>query len=194
MLDIGGVLMPRHPRATAHDDAGFTLIELIVATAILGIVMVALTTMMFSALTTDSSTAARLDSSRTEQFAATYFADDVQGANAAGGIVVPGVAPCNGTGTPVVEFVSTSFDTTTLATQQTLVGYVVVNTTVNGVAATELHRLSCAAGSSTPDDVTAARALAAAAPLVSVTGRTVTITLTPLQGSAFSLVGTRRTT
>lgn len=181
-----------------RDDRGFTLVELLLATAILGIIMAALTTMMIGALTTDGSTGARIDSTRAEQFAATYFADDVQGAASTGGVIVSGTAQC-GTETAVVEFRGTAFDPQTLADRMTAVAYVLRNTTANGRAAKELHRLACAAatGSSTPitpaKDVTVARGLATTAPTVTVSGTAVTITLAPLQGNAFSLVGTRRT-
>jgi prepilin-type N-terminal cleavage/methylation domain-containing protein len=183
----------------AHrDDPGFTLVELLLAITILGIVMAALVAMMFGALTTDAATGARIDATRAEQFAATYFADDVQGAASTGGVVVGGTAQC-GTETPVVEFRGTAFDPVTLASRMTAVAYVLRDTTANGQAAKELHRLACTAatGSSTPlapgKDITVARGLATTPPAVTVSGSAVAITLAPLQGNAFSLVGTRRT-
>lgn len=189
------------PHSEHRRDNGFTLLEMVMAIGVLGVVMGALAMVMFGALAANRRTSDRLDASRPEQFAAAYFADDAQGAASTGGVVTGGSARC-GTETPLIEFRGASFDTSTPPhATMTAVAYVLRDTTVNGVVAQELHRLSCEAPADsavplTPDgDLTVARGLApGGAPAPTVSGATVSITLTPLNGSAFSLVGTRRTT
>ncbi|WP_233150001.1 prepilin-type N-terminal cleavage/methylation domain-containing protein [Kineosporia sp. A_224] len=181
-------------------DDGFTLIELIVAIAILGVVVVSITGVLFSAITANNSTRDRLDSTRSEQFTATYFADDVQSADASG-VVTSGAAQC-GTSPLFVEFRGSSYVPSSPTTSRTVVTtYVLRSTTVNGVAARELHRLSCEAnaGALTPltpaRDVVVARALADSTPASpTVSGSRVSVALTRLDGSTFTLVGERRTT
>lgn len=183
-------------------DDGYTLVELILSIAVLGIVMVALASVMFASLRADRETADRLDASRAQQFAATYLAADAQSARAtADGVVSSGAALC-GTGTLLVEFRGSTFDPAAVTSARVgAVAYVLRNVTAGGVPALELHRLACEApaGSAAPltpsSDITVARALSATGPqTVNVSGRTVVVTLTPLQGASFQLVGTRRTT
>ena len=64
-----------------HDDAGFTLTELVIAVALLGMVMTAMTAAILAALTSNRETEARLDRSNSLAIAATYFGDDVAQAN-----------------------------------------------------------------------------------------------------------------
>ena len=61
-------------------DSGFTLIEMILSIAILGVIMSALVGLMFASMTADRKTKSRIDGTRDEQFTAVYFAGDVQGA------------------------------------------------------------------------------------------------------------------
>jgi len=64
------------PRRTCDDD-GFTLIELVMSIAILGIASAALLGVVFQYAKTTSDTSARLNESTDEQFVSTYWQDDV---------------------------------------------------------------------------------------------------------------------
>lgn len=63
----------RRPRG----DGGFTLIELVLSVAILGVVSAALVGVMFQYLRTTSDTSARLTESTDQQFISTYWQNDV---------------------------------------------------------------------------------------------------------------------
>lgn len=65
------------PTSGRRDDAGFTLIELVVTVAILGIVVTALAGVVLSYLRTTVDTNARLTESHDVQFAAAYWQRDV---------------------------------------------------------------------------------------------------------------------
>lgn len=73
------VICRRLRRAGADD--GFTLIELVISVAILGIVAAALFGVMFQYLKTTSDTSARLNESTDEQFISTYWQNDVSSLN-----------------------------------------------------------------------------------------------------------------
>jgi prepilin-type N-terminal cleavage/methylation domain-containing protein len=60
-----------------HGDDGFTLIELVMSVAILGIVSAALLGIVFQYVKTTSDTSARLNESTDEQFVSTYWQNDV---------------------------------------------------------------------------------------------------------------------
>lgn len=192
--------------AAPRADAGFTVVELVVSTALLGVVMVGLTAVMFTALVTDRETAARLDESRDVQFVTAFLADDVQGATT---VVAGGAAGC-GSGTAALELRGRSFDAATLTAQVTVVSYVLTTATADGVATGVLHRYACAADESpapayplTPgSDVVVARSLAVTPPAVTCTPSpcgaattAVSLALVPVGGSdPVTVGGTRRTT
>lgn len=197
-------------RAPRRDD-GFTLIELVVSIAILGVVMVAITGAMVVGMRSDKETDTRLDESRDVQFASTWFGDDVQSANriAEGGPTNCGSDP---SANVVLRFANTDLTTppalppTETPNDALKVSYVLRSATGG---ATELHRMACtlaADGVSVirkTDDIVA-RSLSAIAPAVAclpspcAAARTVTLTLTgrpptpadtPL---SYTLRGTRR--
>ena len=119
-----------------HRESGFTLIEMVLSIAILGVIMAALVGLMFASMTADRKTKSRLDGTRDEQFSAVYFAGDVQGAT---DIVTGATARC-GTGTAVIEFRGAAYDAnpgpTYLADRITVVSYVFTTPLVSGVAIT----------------------------------------------------------
>ena len=197
-------------RAAATADDGFTLVELVVSIALLGIVMVGLTAVMLTALVADRETATRLDESRDIQFVTAFLADDVQGATS---VVTGGTARC-GSGTAALELRGRSFEPASLTEQVTVVSYVLTTSTVDGVATGTLHRYACAADASPApsyplapaSDVVVARSLAVTPPAVTCSsagvvgpcGATTTalsVALVPAGGgTAVSVGGTRRTT
>ncbi len=69
-------LKPERLHPTRGDD-GFTLIEMVMSVAILGIVSAALLGVMLQYLKTTSDTSARLNESTDQQFISTYWQDDV---------------------------------------------------------------------------------------------------------------------
>src|SRR4051794_23869428 len=85
-----------------RSEAGITLIELMIAVTLLGIIIVPLTTAMVTGLISTGEAASRLSESRSPLFASAYFADDAQSSDV-NGVTVGGAAACGG-GTNVVTF------------------------------------------------------------------------------------------
>jgi prepilin-type N-terminal cleavage/methylation domain-containing protein len=191
-------------------DAGFTLIELCLSIAILGILLAAFVGLMFSTMTADRQTKSRLDGTRAEQISSVYFGRDIQAAEGAAGGIVTGVATRCGSGTAVLEVRGSSYDPVSLASNVTVVSYVFSTATVDGVATGVLRRQSCEAISSpaptyplTPANTQiVARGLLPTAPSpvcnpapCGATTTSVNLTLSRSGGdAAFTLVGTKRTT
>lgn len=69
-------LIDRHSPGARGDD-GFTLIEMVISVAILGIVSVALCGVMLQYVKSTTDTSARLNESTDEQFISTYWQNDV---------------------------------------------------------------------------------------------------------------------
>jgi prepilin-type N-terminal cleavage/methylation domain-containing protein len=91
-----------------RDDAGFTLIELIIAIVILGIIIVPLTGAIIDGLTTTTNAQSRLSESRSPMFTSVWFADDAQSADS---YSIPPSGPSCGGGTNVVSFTWTENST-----------------------------------------------------------------------------------
>ena len=148
------VSIPRRP-----GDDGVTLIELLVAIAMLGIIAVPLGTALISFLRNTNATSDRLAESHDAQIASAYFAQDVQsigvrnwtapGPFSMGTSVETnappksGLFPCGVTGDPNAVIRMAWDDPTGASTRRTVtVSYV--------VRGRELHRLRCDDGTSNP--------------------------------------------
>lgn len=191
-------------------DDGFTLVELLISVAILGMVLAAISGVTFVAVGTAADADTRLSESNDLLLATTYFGDDVQGAQS----VAVGTTPRCGTDrTAVVEFVGQDFtDDSTFATATTVVTYVVrTGTDPQGTGqrgtGPRLRRLACAVATATPaypltpvTDVPVVRRLSTTGPTVacdpSPCGTSAQVSLTVLEesgGLAYTLTGRRRT-
>ena len=83
------------------DARGFTLVELLVAITLLGIIMVAIGAMITTAFRTTTIVSARLEASRAPKLVSTYWVPDVEGANT----ITPGAGGCGAAGgKPLVTF------------------------------------------------------------------------------------------
>ncbi|MGZ4640341.1 MAG: PulJ/GspJ family protein [Actinomycetes bacterium] len=191
------------PRQTDQDE-GFTLVELIVAVAILGIIGSAIVSSIFVGLQTRARTTSQLAASHDDQNLASYWAQDVDGANpqtpfAAGdavGVSTSAGTYCGTTVTPVVVFSGKDFD----AGSQ-----VAVSTTAVWVydsAAHTLARTTCR-GSATPSTSVLARELTATPTLqadcagttaFALTAPVVALKVQESDGLVPVLCGRRRTT
>jgi prepilin-type N-terminal cleavage/methylation domain-containing protein len=194
------------------DDQGFTLVELVMAIAILGMIMTAVATMLMTSLMANRQSDRRLGESTDFQFATSYFADDAQGAVT---VDVGGTPDCASTAagadpTDVVEFRGNSFDDTG-NTRLTRIAYV-LRTVVEASGSTrELRRVACSgpdvshlthdaettvarhlSGVTAPS--IACRSVAAQVACSAAAMTSVQVTVTEASGFSYSLLGTRRTT
>jgi prepilin-type N-terminal cleavage/methylation domain-containing protein len=94
-------------RLEVRSEAGFTLPELMLAIAILGVIMVPIAAGILVGLKTIHDTSNRLASSNDAQFVSTYFPADVQGANTG---LVSGIPSCTGTSNRKIQLTSNSGD------------------------------------------------------------------------------------
>lgn len=157
-------------RLRAKSEGGFTLVELLVAIVILGIITVPLSGTVMSALRNTGSTQERMDLSHDAQLSSSYFARDVAGVgirdydNVSGNSLPfkpsvqldaaynQGGYTCGGAGTPVaaLRLLSDAWDPDdSMTTPKTVVVAYYLKTVAGS---TELHRLKCS-GSDTPVDV-----------------------------------------
>lgn len=101
-------------RATLRDDGGFTLVELLIAIAILAIIMVPLATGVMSILHNSTGTVETLNESHDAQITAAYFPIDAESADVSGTAVSGSNndSRCDKSGTtPVVRFAWTEYST-----------------------------------------------------------------------------------
>jgi len=94
--------MSGHPR----DEAGVTLIELLISVILLGIIIVPLTGAFIDGINSTTASQKRLSQSRSPMFTNAYFAEDAQSAEA-GGVKTTAdttTPTCGGGGTNVVSF------------------------------------------------------------------------------------------
>jgi prepilin-type N-terminal cleavage/methylation domain-containing protein len=168
-------------RRIEDDDAGFTLIELIITIFMLGVVIAPLTAIVILQLKNTDTTSARMSESHDAQLATSYFAQDVQSMGVRGAYtstaepsfvqsvetnapVGGGLYPCGTAGTPdaVVRLAWDDYDDATLTSRtQKRIAYV--------VDGSKLHRIECAASAAVISDVTIAHNLVNPFALVSCT-------------------------
>ena len=188
---------------TGPRDAGLTLVELLAAVSIMGIVLGSVVGVSYVATHTASASKVRLDESGDLVRASSYFADDVQGAQA---VAVDSDPLCGADDDAVVELQGQDFaDDASLTISTTVVTYVLRGDADDDTL--ELHRLACRADSTAPaypltpvTDVTVASGLAAE-PTVTCAGAAcgtaftqVELAVTQDGGLGFTLTGRRRTT
>lgn len=191
-------------------DSGFTLVELTVSVAILGIVMTSITVAVLVAMKSTTEANIALEESADLQFASVYYPNDVQGSNT---MASTGTPRC-GTGALVIEFVGQGF-ATDLSPRTRVVSYVTrTSVAPNGSQVLTLHRLSCSTASTSPtypltpdEDLTVADDLSVPTPPVAAcadaAGANVacsgasavraSVTLTEASGVVYVLTGMRRT-
>jgi prepilin-type N-terminal cleavage/methylation domain-containing protein len=186
-------------------DAGYTLVELLVVVSLVGVVVASVAGMSLVAVRTAASADTRLDDSNDLLRAATYFGDDVQGAQS----VSVGTTPRCGTDPSVlVEFVGQDFtDDSTFTTVTTVVSYVRRTVGLPTGVRRELHRLSCSSPVGSPayplaatSDVPVVLGLSPAVPVVGcgtagcAAFTEVNLTIQQSSGLRYVLTGRRRTT
>jgi prepilin-type N-terminal cleavage/methylation domain-containing protein len=150
-------------------ESGFTLIELIIATAISGLVMAGVAGMLSAVLVNAGATEARMTQTHDGQNAAAYFAQDVnamgvrdwtddtrpsQPSAEAGASYNGGRYPCGPAGTPnaLIRMAWNDFDAASPTTvKRDVVAYVVNSTGPGGRL--QLHRLLCQGGALRSDQV-----------------------------------------
>jgi prepilin-type N-terminal cleavage/methylation domain-containing protein len=156
------------PRSPGADD-GFTLVELILAVLILGVISVPLGDIVFAFLRNSDATTARLLESRDVQIASAYWAQDVASIGTrsptspypltqsveTGVPYASSLFPCGTSGTTPV--VTLAWDDSPAPDDTTLVRVAYVVQTVAGQG--ELHRLRCEGSAIALNDVTLARGL-----------------------------------
>lgn len=177
-------------------DDGFTLIELVVSIAILGIVVVAMSAAFTVAFASNRETEERLDGSQPLQFASTWFASDVASAN---DVKVNTAASC-GTGTALVlisnrDIVTPPTAAPTGTPPVTLTIEYVLQSPVNG----ERTLLRRACGRYSASDVVARYLSETIAPVAACTPacssfEAATLQLATVDDLTFTLKGSRRIT
>lgn len=188
-------------------DAGFTLVELLIAVSILGLLLGGISGVLYVSLRTAAQSETRLSESADSLLATVYFADDVASAQR---LSVSEVPRCGTDARAVVEFYGQDFaDDSTFAVTTTVVTYVVRTTTTAAGTTRELRRLACASAATSPTypltpvtDVPVVRRLWTNPPTVSCGGAACVGTSEQVQllvraasgGLTYRLSGDRRTT
>ncbi len=179
---------------------GFTLVELTVAVAILGILTSAVASALLVAMRATQEASDRLDGAMDVAALSTYFGADVHGANV---IRAQGAPTCGSTGDRLVVELAGPDRQSLGATTTTVVSYVAPG------AGTAVLRRACSQPAAVPDDerVVATGLSSSSEPVVSCLGlgggptacggsswASVELTVTSALGDRTVVVGTRRTT
>ena len=183
--------MTRPPRDSS-DEAGVTLVELIVAIAISAIIIGAITNAIFVGFRTTDKTTTRLSESHDTQLVATYFPPDVSSSRYVPISLLPGDSPagCSGITGGGQNVVLLPFAPRPDAADPITVAY--------RIEGTNLVRYKCGV-SGVADRVAVATGISAASAAKSTSGngtteqRTVTITVTETSGRMFQVSGHPRT-
>jgi prepilin-type N-terminal cleavage/methylation domain-containing protein len=167
-------MRPRTGRRSSGTDDGFTLVELILAVLIIGVITVPLGNIVVGYLRNTDETTARLLESHDVQIASAYWAQDVAGIGVRSTVspyaltqsvetAVPyasSLYPCGTAGTtPIVTLAG---DDSSAPGTTTLVRVAYVVQTPSGQS--ELHRLRCSGSAAVVSDVTVAHGLDPATP------------------------------
>lgn len=196
-------------------EDGFTLVELVIAVAILGVIMMALAAAMIVALKATAESEDRMTGTSDERLASAYFGEDVQGANTMASSGTPKCTSGDASDVLVVDLIGSDFDPTTLAPETTVISYVYRPVTAPGGTVTrELHRLVCATTDAIPvypltagiDSRVSKKLSTTVAPVTvcknaaavvvacsSATATSVVVTVTEANGVEYNLAGDRRT-
>jgi prepilin-type N-terminal cleavage/methylation domain-containing protein len=194
-------------RDRIRSERGFTLVELLVAIVILGIIAIPLSGTVVSALKNTGTTEDRMNLSHDAQISSSYFASDVAGVGmrdykAVNGESVPfkssvqlnaaydeGGYTCGDASTPLaaVRLLSDAWDpdVSMTAPETVVIAYYVK--TVAG--STELHRLKCSGGA--PVDIPLAHNVKPGSDPVKVTCSTACNAATPPNEITLNLVATK---
>jgi prepilin-type N-terminal cleavage/methylation domain-containing protein len=180
-------------------DEGFTLVELMVAVAILGIVMGAITAATIVGLRTTDETSTRLSESHNAQMASTFFAHDVASAS---DVSLTDTA-CSGGATVVVRFAWSEYTTAAGTSVPKVASYVVEH---DAAEKRLVRRLCAGAGVTLVGSVAVVHfPLSVANPVIacdlatpgtcpSATPTTVTLSMSEASTYRYAVSGTRRTT
>jgi prepilin-type N-terminal cleavage/methylation domain-containing protein len=152
---VSGFSNSRHPiavarRTTRHrlegrDDAGFTLIELIIVVAILPIVVGGIAVALLSVFGLQNQTNNRVGDSNDELYSSTTFNKDVQSAEQIETVSTPACGSAEQT-----QLLGLQWALNSAGTYTTVVSYVTVPVTApNGTTTTSLVRQICTSGAST---------------------------------------------
>jgi prepilin-type N-terminal cleavage/methylation domain-containing protein len=164
-----------------RSEAGFTLVEMLMAVAVMGIITLPLTNAMVVGLRTSGKTANILVASADRQLLANYLPPDALSASSAtSDAASPGCASPAGTRVVLLTWSEFTGTVTTFASDYRLVP---AGTT------TKLVRARCVAGG-VAEEVTVAHDVAGATPTIA--GSTVAITVTDSLGAQYTVSGTRR--
>jgi len=195
------MIVPRYsPTRRAEGEEGFTLVEVLVAVAILGLIMTPLATAFILALRTTGESSNRIATANDSEILTVYFPPDVHGAGSQAGDVAIGGAggtTCSGL-TNVVTLSGRAQESpgATGASDTTwTVAYAVES---SGAGSWRLVRARCVNGGSPQTTRVATNLASATAATAATIGRRVTLTVrgvgttnTPA-GTTFEVSATRR--
>lgn len=184
------VVLRQRVRAALADESGFTLIELMVAIVILGIIVVPITTAIIVGLLTTTDAQTRLTETQNAVISSAFWAGDAQSAD--GTVATSGNPPCgSNSGVTTVAKFQWADD---LSPTNVAAYFVKTTSGVRG-----LYRRFCRGSTQVTEATIAPELTTASVPVVACTPScvkptSVKLTMTTPKGFTFSLNGTRRST